>query len=351
MNKQFILSIILLLALFFSCGTSEKTSTFKADTGLKVLKGEKLSIENLFLMPSQINVSENLIIVIDEGREGIFSLINSDDEKLITSYGEIGDSPSSFKSTPIIQREIINKNNKFLFTEMTKGTIYSIDLNLFKDEPNNSIELNSSLPNTIRILDGAIKLSDTKICSKTSNSNGLAFIFDTSLNKTIYIAYPDFLFSESNSRYNDLIFKSYSTFNAKRNRIAFALEHFDNLLLYDSEANLIRNIQPTDYQLNEFFRNSESPTDENTVLHYIDIFSTEDYLYGLYLGKADAYANKNPQKLKMEVRKFDWEGSLIEVYKLDKPLISFAVDESKEIIYGINPIDEEYPLYKFSILK
>lgn len=85
-----------------------------------------------------------------------------------------------------------------------------------------------------------------------------------------------------------------------------------------------------------------APTDKS-LSTYIELYATDSYLYALYWGTS--YGKLPPQNY---IRIFDWNGNFVKGLIINDILTSIAVDEKKNILYGISRVEETtiniYPL-------
>lgn len=83
---------------------------------------------------------------------------------------------------------------------------------------------------------------------------------------------------------------------------------------------------------------------------------TNDRIYCLIIPYTRKESNENPLYKKMpnyygdELIVFDWNGKLINAYKLDQPICNFGVDGNKDIIYGTTLDNEDFVVRKFKLI-
>ena len=46
---------------------------------------------------------------------------------------------------------------------------------------------------------------------------------------------------------------------------------------------------------------------------------------------------------------FDWNGNIIEAYRLDQPICNFGVDGTKNILYGTTLDGEDFVVRKYNL--
>jgi hypothetical protein len=91
----------------------------------------------------------------------------------------------------------------------------------------------------------------------------------------------------------------------------------------------------------------------NLPLQYLDIYTTDNYIYALYAGKpANELENYSDKALSqaLSIHVFNWDGTAQCSINLDRIINCFCVDEKNNAIYGINPSGEENSIfYRFDM--
>jgi hypothetical protein len=88
--------------------------------------------------------------------------------------------------------------------------------------------------------------------------------------------------------------------------------------------------------------------DDNCLLGYKSSYATDKYCYMLYSGKTYAENNHRVSWGK-DIFVFEWNGDFVKSFRLSHEVLSFAIDESNEIIYGIVLHEGEAAIMKFKI--
>lgn len=334
-------TILLTLSVFgdlvlSGCSATSENNTLNYDGSSEMQKitGAPVSVAGArLLMPRQLAIAAGFLFVSDEGAAPVLHVVNLEHPAQYYALGVLGEAPNDFHSFPLLSRQAGNPVTNLHATDMLTNTVFSMHLS--KDSVWQAPEY--KIPAEFRINDNLITLDDSLVAGTTAGaSSSIAFIFDRKNNSTTFIPYPTFLPETVDKRYHEVVFKTHNAYNEKKRTLAFAFEYFENIYLYNIDNGTTLLLQPADpLRENNFEGELQSaPLNEKTILHYTDIFATEDYLYALYLGVADGEANSNPEKLRMSIRVFDWSGNFIQTYQLDKPIISFAVYESGTSFYG-----------------
>jgi hypothetical protein len=87
---------------------------------------------------------------------------------------------------------------------------------------------------------------------------------------------------------------------------------------------------------------------EQQPLQYVDIYTTDKYIYALYAGKT--FEDLIHRTSGMSIHIFKWDGTAHGSLNLDGVINTFCVDEKHGFIYGIDPTEEENSkIYRFII--
>jgi hypothetical protein len=95
---------------------------------------------------------------------------------------------------------------------------------------------------------------------------------------------------------------------------------------------------------------------KNLPLQYINLYTTDNYIYVLYAGKnGSELENHSHEALSqggVSIHVFYWDGTPVCSLNLDRIINCFCVDEKNNIIYGIDPTGEDNSIfYSFDIPK
>ena len=119
-----------------------------------------------------------------------------------------------------------------------------------------------------------------------------------------------------------------------KNQFVYSINLSSNLDFFEVHENNIHSIQSLRFGNPEYQPvqngnlNRVVPT-EKTIMGYLDICATDEYVYALYSDKRwkDSHYNANI------VLTFDWQGKMIRMYKLPQPAYYIAVDENSHRMY------------------
>lgn len=121
--------------------------------------------------------------------------------------------------------------------------------------------------------------------------------------------------------------------------------HFgDRLEFYNKSGKLYKIVEgkiKPEYELQNVNGNPVMGLDSKTRLGYLDIKCTNNYIFVLFSGRKmhSGYEVANT------IRVFDWNGKLVKVMKLNENIECIAINDKKNILYAINPMDKKPVLY------
>jgi hypothetical protein len=124
-----------------------------------------------------------------------------------------------------------------------------------------------------------------------------------------------------------------------RSRIAVATRQADRLGIYHPGGGLIREVRGSsgfdpEYEVRRLKGVPYMTSGDDLRFGYIDLASTEKYIFALYSGRTRAEA-PGEANYGEYVQVFDWSGTLIESFRLDAPAIAIAADASNRHLYAI----------------
>lgn len=138
--------------------------------------------------------------------------------------------------------------------------------------------------------------------------------------------------------------------NAKANRMVYAYTYFRKLKFMDLDAKQIKTI--TFQNEKEFDNNSLHIADglDTNVTYFYNIYSQPKYVYIFYSGRTPFKVYEEGQSgntIYMYIEQYDWNGTPIHKYKIDKPG-SFFVDEKRKKLYTLYGKEDE-PFFEYDL--
>lgn len=315
---------------------------------VKNLRSQLIDLADSLICPIDIWCIDSLLAVYDRGiNDGFLRIYSLTTGRLVGKFGQIGRGPGEYLTPGIYQ----NSPRDFLITVKSNYSIVNIDSILmnpaYQPKRQNTVSGFSSV-------NYANLLTDSLLFYWSLTSSCQFSIVDMSTGKSRdYSNSPRIL---QDARINDFIAntkiyhasKHISTQN--KNRAVMAYKYFpilDFVAVKDFKTRRIQfPLQPDQYKLKVI--DSLNAVLEAPCTYYRQVFSTSDYVYGLYYG--DSEENIFTQKTYPEIHRFDWEGNFTQRYGLNKYITRFCTDEKARKIYaiGLDCQTGESPIYAFS---
>lgn len=127
---------------------------------------------------------------------------------------------------------------------------------------------------------------------------------------------------------NPYAFLSNLCVNEKQKAVVCGFLYFNQIQFFDLKGNVVRSVRIGEEDIMPV-NNSESSLDyENSVKCVIDICSTEEYVYCLY----DGADNLDKNSL---IFVFNWDGTHVKTYTIDKILKKIAIDKSNNKLVAL----------------
>jgi hypothetical protein len=157
---------------------------------------------------------------------------------------------------------------------------------------------------------------------------------------------------------DDMMFIAYQNklaVNSLGNKLVAATVYCDNIDFFDIQGMDIKKIK--EYQFNNLDFVEDKSQGKRQVLHpsennqmgYLHIYSQNNHIYCLYSGRTMKNNGGRYGALKGEyIFVFDWDGNSVVSYKLDRDILSFAVDADEKTIYAITHSPEPQ-IVKYSL--
>ena len=121
--------------------------------------------------------------------------------------------------------------------------------------------------------------------------------------------------------------------------------NIDFIEIVDGKLNLVKSHRLYNPQFqNESFGNDAYSIDykKNTIIGYIDISTSNEYVYTLYTDKTLVNDNGKSNRHSSDIiLVFDWAGNPVKKYKLSQEVYYITIDEEKKIFYALLQ-DKEY---------
>lgn len=323
--RQINLSIIGSILIILGCAESKK-EIYKIEQSL-----ENILTEDFLKNPIQIRISDNgKIIIIDEFGVNGFIKILDQDWQLVHSLGKLGEGPDEFSTYPSLS---LGDDGKHYIFDGFKNKLYSLDIN------SGALTQEKFLVPERDIVEEIISISQSEYVFQPGGHTNLF----TKISRELRGPRKSFPLSIKNSHFQSqdntkkLTFSSnYLTKKPGKEMYASVFNYYDELLITDGK----------EIKFHEAVFGDLLYDSDQTNIAFTAIASTEQNIYAIYYGK-NVTELENPSQCKLLV--FDWKGKLKESIALDHPLNFITVDQKNKIIYGLNPMNEDNPIYKLKL--
>lgn len=319
------------------------------------------------LMPNAINLNEidrkqindycafdcaiiDTMIVVHNGcGKKWMSLYSINSLNYIDDFGEKGNLPGELLMPQIIKDASLTSSN-FMIGDTNLGKLYKFDLHNILRANSESVVLQNSevkLPNDLLLtMDISMVSKEQFAYISVGDKDNFFYIYNTNNNskKAIDIK-PNYDYPKINQKliaYTGAIYA-----NSQKEVIAIAFKHLDMVNFYTKKGELIKSTKLSKVKKPIISENFST----ELVIHNNLIYGTTEYLY---VQKIDATMPeiKNAKIKSNEILKFDWDGNLLNRYKIPVDIATFCVDEKNNSIYTIAHTENaEYAeIIKFSMI-
>lgn len=336
-NKYISLTSIL-LSICFSCSEKNTNKNESTDptkvTQLKAEKIKEIEKDNEF---SEFAVVGKNLILLDRSQSEIFQVYSTSNFEKLGSFGKEGDGPDDFSLPKFVKNSVSEKSNEFWIFDPNKKRFQKIKV----DKSLNSgfsIEENIIMdPKILGSFDINIMPSGKIIGKNPIEGKGSFYMFDPETREMIWQEFhpeiPDeSLFKKSKA----FVYNSLLLHNEKNKKIAQAMYYFNQVHIYDENANLEKTFTLGDLITPDLSEESRSFIPPSLLNCFVDLKATDIHIYALYTGLKQSELRETDENFYSTVYKLDWNGNLIETYKLELLLNLIALDPLNNKIYGLH---------------
>lgn len=349
--KKFFLCLLSLGLLLMSCKQNEKiysdATLVDYDDFKEIieLKAETIAgFDSLFLAPTHLCAYDSMLITINKRSDKRILVFNVNTEKKVAEHISVGQGPGEM----LLPRIVGNDDSKILISDLIKSTVleYSME-DFFKSgelQYTKFISLQKPISGEVRLL------KDRLIGDVSRNTSFLFYEFNSEGEVVDSIGrYP-----EANWEITDVEKKNVYSFSFTTNqqdRIAVCYNWTDLIDIYDREGNLLNRIHGPRYfashfeEFNDGKVNSSSRVKGETRDAYFSPVHVGDEFWVLFSGKSEDEDGYNI--LAEQIFVFGWDGTPRKIFKLDKGVLAFTVNEKMRKIYGISN-SPDYHILTFS---
>lgn len=350
MNRNIFL-ILCLCFLFIGCiehndSIREKNKSFPIEKRVEL---ENVKVKPVLLFISDMVILDGKLITLDMKNDVFFQLFNLPDFRYIGPQIYKGEGPlEEVLIFPYI--ETVRKD-AFAYRTMDKIKIVSYDV----------------IKNRYTLLESYRIPQETGILNFCLLNNGLCgynmlgrteqefirYDFRSHKIQNFGPSFPSVGFSINDDKRN-MLFTKVMVSKGDGSRFAALYDKFPLLRIYDKDGDLLSETEYINHQIQPVgYNNKEMETSdmENTTIDYMRIKATDKYIYGLYSGMTNkqlAVSGTDKSTCCCEIHVWDWSGSPVARFMLNKNVTCFAVSQDDSYIILSSCLYED-TLYKMRI--
>lgn len=343
MKNLFSICSVIINILLISCG--EKHEDFNSSPILESISLKPLKSGINVLGVPNVEVIDGDLVILNLKDTLLFKLYNSE-FNYINGFGKLNELPLDLKY-PKFSSQIISGEEE--------GSISIFDLanlNYFKFWPNK--ESGSEIWDYEKFKLKGLTLYPTTLLYLTDSTNvyvpeiGGAIAIDNYRSKKSEIKpfpFKDFEFIKSENL--PYVFQSVGAVNIDRNIILIAPILTGELEFYDLNGNFIKAITYDLTNQDGDMLREDNFLQTDIIINAIDLAITKDYIYLL---SSNNKLNQHVTGIFVKnssIYKLNWEGDLIQEYKLGLDASSFGVDEKNKRFYVTVTENDDEPIWYF----
>lgn len=340
---KYILPLTLLL--FSRCADKENTiPSFNWESSKQRLLQSEIALSNIVINPSRIVFCDDFLFVSHSKTSKLLSVYELKTGKTIGEFVGKGRGPQELLS---IQNMSKNERLKTLtLYDVITSKFIVCNIQALKDGYLETISEGDSGFNFVK--EQVVYTNDSCITYLGQKSR---LIFQNN-NGQMVDSIGDYIIFNSNEEpmWLPQIYKGQIAYNEKTGQFAIFNKLTDKIEFYKDKK--LTNIISGPDGFKEMYRivrvgggEALGHYSDKTRIAYERVTSNSKFILALYSGATFGEDGTHHNI----IFKFDWNGKLIESYKLDKCLISFDVDWDNNIIYGLNTEEVESVVLKYQL--
>lgn len=358
MKIKFLFIPLTLIVFFQSCtnkDTNNYTITVDKFPIRKEIKLDSVIITNKLFNPQYlISCDNHLVCFNNDMSNDIFQVYRIPDCVHIGSFGRFGKGPQEFLE---INRRFISPWSNDEFYLLDNMMLKFVKLNIDSLGVNFSISKTIKIPGEFLPVNALVYPGNSFLYGSSPYFDGEYFSYNLADKKKVGIGEPENHLNLEGLKYSGLKTMNLSNMHLRpdSNRIAVLYGHIPLLRIFDNEMKIIAEtkLKSIDKQSFRVSGSGELLSNDKSFTCYLEVKTTQNYIYGLYLGEQTQKENKQAEKqgidnIRPRIHIFDWTGKTIADYGLNKTILHFTVDKDDRYIFGVSPYHENI-IYKYSL--
>ncbi|MDR3245411.1 MAG: TolB-like 6-bladed beta-propeller domain-containing protein [Prevotellaceae bacterium] len=321
--KKLALLVIPIITVLASCDVKNADKIVEIQLSeSKAIQLERKVIDVSLYRPNKIYLYNDNLIVYDDIRDSIFKVLDNKDLKHKYTFGRIGQGPGEFI---FVDNEAINSSAYFEILNRNELRYYNIT---------DTVAVQALSPKSIVHKSGPInnfkKLSDSIYLLNNDHTSGKfeKELISYNINNKTETEFGDLiLFGDLKSKnIEEQYFSLSKSITANTTRDKFALFYYMYPFFKIFSSGTLSNV----FHINDKTEHAEG------CAYFASAYSTDKFIYVLWVLKSEEEIMENLDNYKPVLLVFDWDGNLVQNYKFDVPIITFAVNNSNDKLYGIS---------------
>lgn len=330
-----------------SCGGTGKTTGFENPIAVRA---DSIAVDQI-IKPSQWAVCNGKAVVVSEDTDSVFYVYSLPDFGFLYAWGRRGGGPGEFP-------------NYVRFVDGADGDTGALTVENYRGKTFDAFEVgeremalkktSSTFPDQTTFLESRPLPSGWQTTKKVAGDKEYLYIRspkDGSVRDSVL------LYTLVKAEYDDKgNMRSLSRMNsprivAKDDRIAVAYQNVVRVDFYrltdEGKLELLKAVgEPLDEAVLQRLRTMRSETRQQGIMGY---FSTEKYLYTLYLDLEFDWETKHADILEKIVYVYDWDGRQIRAFDLEKPATDILVSGDDRLLYARNLQEDFDKVYVYDL--
>jgi len=305
------------------------------------LKGSTIKTTVNILNPKGIGISGDKVLIYDNVQKDLFKVFKLPNLEHIYSWGNMGRGPDEF--TFIDDNYIRCFDNELELVD--HGTLKRFVVN------SNCLVIKSTveLPTLQNPINNMQKINDSFYIANNifEDVEYEHILIDVKSNRITnkFGKYPDDGLNIKKGIDNYQIYYKSNISNPDREKFIVFYMYFNKIKIYNGHGNIEKIIILEDKEIDKY---KIEHRDDNPLYFGIP-YATENYFYVLRLNQTENEIVGNIDNFKPELLIWDWDGNPIANFKLDKPIIRFAVSEKHKKLYATSVMEED-EIYTFDLM-
>jgi hypothetical protein len=348
------IAVILLLFVVHSCKhkTEHNDFVYADQHSIIQLKSERINLDEPPLFPKGCCVKDSLLILFEaKEKDGFLCLYSLKSLKKVAKYGAIGNGPCEFSSAKIFFNENLLPLNRAVLAGDNKH-FYQLHIDsIFNGYDNCENAVLTYAYSELNPYNYVLHISDSLIIVNKTGDHQLTFYNP----KTRQSSSKNYFSKIKGMDVSDFVYNTQiydAHYSSSKDKIVVAYKYFKCLDIISKDGKLLKHIKFPDYKTNRSkIKRIDSHNIDivDAVIYYTFVHSTNNYFYALCWNTTRENITK--ANVASEIHKFDWDGNLINIMKLDSPVSYFCIDEKANILYNIGMSSElDLEIYKCPLL-